>query len=148
MTEQAPNKEESLMEQQPTELVEQETPPSIEEKTSSEEKKPETKPKEKKMDIIIFLLLLIPAIMKDIIEIVLGLIPGINFFVWLIVLPFSAYILFISIITGIRTKLILSGQLMDLLPLASILPITTGTVIFAYLSQEAVEKVAKKSSKI
>ncbi|MDD3491578.1 MAG: hypothetical protein PHG13_01215 [Candidatus Pacebacteria bacterium] len=139
MTEQTPNKEESLIEQQPTGLEEKETSP--------EEKAPETKPKEKKMDIIIFLLLLIPAIMKDIIEVVLGLIPGIQFFVWLIALPFSAYILFISIITGMRTKLILSGQLIDLLPIASILPITTGTVIFAYLSQGVVEKITKKSSK-
>jgi len=123
-------------------------------KASPEDKKSDKKPEKRKMDLTIFLLLLIPGIIKDIIEIVLGLIPGINFFVWLISLPFAAYIFFISIIAGMRKDLILIGQFIDLFPLASILPVTTITIIFCAFYQRAVptsikqplEQIAKKTT--
>jgi cation transport ATPase len=98
---------------------------------------------EKKMDLIIFLLLLIPAIIKDAIEMILGFLPGINFFAWMISVPFTAFIFFVTIITGTRGTWIFAGHLIDLLPIASILPIATCTIIFCYMSQNAPASIKK-----
>ena len=109
----------------------------------------EKNPQKKGMDLIIFLLLLIPAIIKDAIEMILGLIPGINFFSWMISVPFTAFIFFITIISGTRGTWIFTGHLIDLLPIASILPIATCTVIFCYISQNApapIKKIIKKAT--
>ncbi len=111
--------------------------PSKEEKTKGGER----------MDLIIFLLLLIPAIIKDAIEAILGFIPGINFFVWMISVPFTAFIFFITIITGTRGTWIFAGHLIDLLPIASILPIATCTIIFCYISQNAPAPIKKQIEK-
>ncbi|MDD5760650.1 MAG: hypothetical protein PHF45_01150 [Candidatus Pacebacteria bacterium] len=114
----------------------------------------EEKQKTKRMDLIIFLFLLIPAIIKDVIEIILGLIPGVNLFVWVFSLPFTAFIFLITIIGGVRGTWIFAGHLLDLLPLASLLPISTFTVILCYIFdkspapvQKTIEKTAKISSK-
>jgi len=86
-----------------------------------------------KMSLTIFLFLLITCIIKDIIEIFLGFIPGINLLVWIISIPFVAYIFIIVLISGIRGTWLLVGQVLDLIPFASILPIATLTVIICYI---------------
>ena len=106
---------------------------------------------ENKMSLTIFLFLLITAIIKDAIEILLGFIPGINLFVWVISLPFAAFIFIIVLISGIRGTWLLVGQILDLLPFASILPIATLTVILCYIFQKSpalVKKTAEKASKL
>jgi len=121
--------------------------PKEELKEEEEKKEPQTK----KMDIAIFLLLLIPAIIKDGIEIFLGLIPGINLFVWVFSLPFTAFIFLVTLISGTRGLWIFAGQALDLLPLASILPISTITVILCFIlskSPAPVQKTIAKATKI
>jgi len=106
---------------------------------------------ENKMNLTIFTFLLITAIIKDALEIVLGFIPGINLFVWIITLPFVAYILVITLISGIRGTWIFISQGLDLIPIASILPITTLTVILCYIFQKApapVKKAMKTAAKL
>ena len=122
---------------------------SKEKKESPQESSKEEKAKgEKKMDLIIFLLLLIPAIIKDAIEVILGLLPGINFFAWMISVPFTAFIFFITIITGTRGTWIFAGHLIDLLPIASILPIATCTIIFCYISENTPAPIKKTIKRI
>ena len=89
-----------------------------------------------KMSLTIFLFLLITSIIKDAIEILLGAIPVINLFVWGISLPFVAYIFIIVLISGIRGTWLLVGQILDLIPFASILPIATLTVILCYIFEK------------
>lgn len=136
------------------EVKNKKVPEEQEDKESIEDKKPEKpekQPKTQKMDLIIFLLLLIPAIIKDAIEILLGLIPGINFFVWIISLPFTAYIFFITIISKTRGTVIFIGHILDLFPLASIAPIATFTIILAYIyshSPNPIKKTMDKATKL
>ena len=98
---------------------------------------------ENKMNLTIFLFLLIPAIIKDVLELILGFIPGINLFVWVFTLPFVVYILVITLMSGIRGTWIFISQGLDLIPIASILPITTLTVILCYIFQKAPAPVKK-----
>ena len=117
-------------------------------KTDSQKKdKAVGKPGQQKMDITIFFLLLIPAIIKDTIEMILGIIPFINLFAWIFSLPFTAFILFISIIAGVRKDLILTGQLIDLIPLANILPVSTITIVMCAFSKNKSPKLLKNISK-
>lgn len=120
--------------------------------SSLEEEEKEQQPKPQKMDIIIFFLLLIPAIIKDVIEVILGLIPFINLFTWIFSFPFTAYIIFVSFLTGIRKDFVFIGQLIDILPFASILPVSTFTVIMCaiYMNtpktiKQPIEKTIKKN---
>lgn len=92
---------------------------------------------ENKMSFTIFFFLLITSIIKDIIEIFLGLIPIVNLFVWIIALPFTIYIFVITLISGIRGTWIFIGQTLDLIPFASILPTATLTVILCYIFQKS-----------
>jgi len=103
------------------------------EEQKPEEQKEEKKTGDNKMPFTIFLFLLITCIIKDAIEIFLGLIPGINLFVWIISIPFAAYIFIIILISGIRGTWLLIGQGLDLIPFASIFPIATLTVILCYI---------------
>jgi len=143
-------KQNSLQQEVPLEeqIKNKNTPETQEEKgTTVKPTQEEKKPQKKGMDLIIFLLLLIPAIIKDAIEAILGFIPGINFFVWMTSVPFTAFIFFITIISGTRGTWIFAGNLIDLLPIASILPIATCTVILCYISQNApasIKKIIKK----
>ena len=100
------------------------------------------------MSLTIFLFLLITCIIKDAIEILLGFIPGINLFVWIISLPFAAYIFIIVLISGIRGTWLLVGQVLVLIPLASILPIATLTVILVYIFQKSPASVKKATKAI
>ena len=101
------------------------------------------------MSLTIFFFLLITCIIKDAIEILLGPIPVINLFVWVISLPFVAYIFIIILISGIRGTWLLVGQVLDLIPFASILPIATATVILCFVFEKSprfkkmIQKVAK-----
>ena len=120
-------------------------------KENKKEKQKEKEPKEKEMPLTIFLFLLITAIIKDAIQILLGLIPGINLFVWVISLPFAAFIFIIVLISGIRATWLLIGQGLDLLPFASVLPIATLTVILCFIFQKLpapLKKTAEKASKL
>lgn len=111
----------------------------------------EKEPMEKEISLTIFLFLLITAIIKDVIEILLGLVPGINLFVWVISLPFTLFIFAITFISGIRATWLFIGQGLDLLPFASILPIATLTVILCYIFQKLpapLKKTAEKASKL
>ncbi len=106
---------------------------------------------ENKMSLTIFLFLLITAIIKDVIEIFLGFIPGINLFVWIIVLPLVIYIFVITLLSGIRGTWIFIGQALDLIPFASILPIATLTVILVYAFQKSpapIKKAIKTATKL
>lgn len=105
---------------------------------------------ENRMTLTIFLFLLIASIIKDIIEIFFGFIPGINLFVWIIVLPLVIYIFVITLMSGIRGTWLFIGQALDLIPIASILPIATLTVILCYIFQKSpapIKKAVKKVSK-
>jgi hypothetical protein len=106
---------------------------------------------ENRMTLTIFLFLLIASIIKDIIEIFFGFIPGVNLFVWIIALPFVLYIFAITFISGIRGTWLFIGQALDLIPIASILPIATLTVILCYIFQKSpapIKKAVKKASKL
>ena len=116
-----------------------------------EQKEGEPKKKEKQMSLTIFLFLLIPSIIKDIIEIFLGPIPGINFFVCVIVLPLVIFIFVITLMSGIRATWLLIGQGLDLIPIFSILPIATLTVILCYIFlrlPSPAKKIVGKASKL
>ena len=146
------------MEEQKEEQKKEEEKPDEKEKPSDakamEGKKEEQKEEESgenKMSTTIFLFLLITAIIKDAIEILLGLIPGINLFVWAISLPFTLFIFVITFISGLRATWLLIGQILDLLPLASVLPIATVTVILCYIFQKLpapLKKTVAKASKL
>ena len=97
-----------------------------------------------KMPFTIFIFLLITCIIKDVLEIFLGVIPGINFFVWIISIPFVAFIFIIVLISGIRGTWLLAGQILDFIPL---LPIATLTVILVYIFQKSPDSVKKKIEK-
>jgi hypothetical protein len=115
------------------------------------QKEQKEEPGENKMSLTIFLFLLITSIIKDAIEIFLGLIPGINLFVWIISLPLTLFIFAITFISGIRATWLFIGQGLDLIPLASILPIATLTVILCYIFQKLpspVKKTVEKASKL
>ena len=102
------------------------------------------------MSMTIFLFLLITSIIKDVIEIFLGFIPGINLFVWIIVLPLVVFVFIITLISGIRGTWIFIGQALDLIPFASILPIATLTVILVYIFQKSptpIKKAIKTAAK-
>ena len=106
---------------------------------------------ENRMTLTIFLFLLIASIIKDIIEIFFGFIPGINLFVWIIVLPLVIYIFVITLISGVRGTWLFIGQALDLIPIASILPIATLTVILCYIFQKSptpIKKAMKKAGKL
>jgi len=114
------------------------------------EKEKEKSSKKNKISPTVFLFLLIPSIIKDIIEIFFGFIPGINLFVWTLVLPLVIFIFVITLISGIRGTWLLIGQGLDLIPIFSILPIATLTVILFYIFQKSpdiVKKTAEKASK-
>ncbi len=120
-------------------------------KKKEKEEQKEEEPGQNKMSLTIFLFLLITAIIKDAIELVLGLIPGINLFVWVISLPFVLFIFAITLISGIRATWLFIGQILDLVPFASILPIATLTVILCYIFQKSpdiVKKTVEKASKL
>ena len=105
---------------------------------------------ENRMTLTVFFFLLITSIIKDIIEIFLGFIPGINLFVWIIVLPLVIYIFVITLMSGIRGTWLFIGQALDLIPFASILPIATLTVILCYIFQKSpapVKKAVKTAAK-
>jgi hypothetical protein len=136
------------MENKKEEQKEEEKKP---EKKEEEQKEEEKKPGEKEISLTIFLFLLITSIIKDAIEILLGLIPGINLFVWVISLPFTLFIFAITFISGIRATWLFIGQGLDLLPFASILPIATVTVILCYIFQKLpapLKKTVEKASKL
>jgi len=123
-----------------------------EEDTKKKEKEEQKKkePMEKEMSSTIFLFLLIPSIIKDIVEIFLGPIPGINFFVWTIVLPLVIFIFVITFMSGLRATWLLIGQGLDLIPIFSILPIATLTVILCYIFLRLpapIKKTVEKASK-
>jgi len=106
---------------------------------------------ENRMTLTIFLFLLITSVIKDVIEIILAVIalhipalaPIIIFFSWIIVLPFVIYIFVITLISGIRGTWLFVGQILDLIPFASTLPIATLTVILCYIFQKSPTPVKK-----
>jgi len=121
------------------------------ENKKEEQKEEEKKPEKKEISLTIFLFLLITSIIKDAIEILLGLIPGINLFVWIISLPFTLFIFAITFMSGIRAEWLFIGQILDLVPFASILPIATLTVILCFIFQKLpapLKKTAEKASKL
>jgi len=115
------------------------------------EKEEEKKPEKKEISLTIFLFLLIPSLIKDAIEISLGLIPGINLFVWVISAPFTLFIFAITFMSGIRAEWLFIGQILDLVPWASFLPIASFTVILCFIFQKLpapLKKTAEKASKL
>lgn len=99
--------------------------------------------KESPLSLPLFILLLILALLKDIIEIAIGFIPVLDGFSWLFSLPFAAIIIFIVFLSGVRSTWMLIGQIFDIIPIASIVPVTTLSVIALY----AIEKSPKLKKK-
>ena len=106
--------------------------------------------KESPLSFPLFILLLILALLKDIVEVFIGFIPGLDAVSWLFSLPFAAVILLIILLLGIRSTWVLIGQLFDLIPIASILPVTTLSVIALYVVEKSprLKKTAKVATKI
>lgn len=142
-------KEEEKEEEKPGEKKKEEQ--KLGENKKEEQKEEKEKPGEKKIPLTIFLFLLIPSLIKDAIEILLGLIPGINLFVWVISAPFTLFIFAITFMSGIRAEWLFIGQILDLVPWASFLPIASFTVILCYIFQKLpapVKKTVEKASKL
>ena len=99
-----------------------------------------------KMNFTIFIFLLILALIKDGLEFVIGLIPIVGLFSWLICLPLTAIIFAIIYIIGIGPSWAFIVYIIDLVPLVSVLPITTIAVIGTYLVEKSPK--AKKIAKI
>jgi uncharacterized membrane protein len=129
------------------------------EKEKQKEEQKEKEPKKKEMPLTIFLFLLITAIVKDLIEISLAIIallvpvlaPIILSLSWVISLPFTLFIFAITLISGIRAEWLFIGQMLDLLPLVTFLPIATLTVILCYILQKLpapLKKTVEKASKL
>ena len=108
------------------------------------------KTNESPLSFPLFLLLLILALIKDITEVVIGFIPGLDAVSWLFSLPFAAVITLIIFLLGIHSTWVLIGQLFDLIPIASILPITTLSVIGLYAVEKSphLKKAAKVATKV
>jgi len=98
----------------------------------------------------LFILLLILAVIKDGVEVLIGLIPGFDAFSWIFSLPFAAVIILIIFLIGISSTWFLIGQLIDALPFASILPVTTLSVIGVYIAEKSphLRKAAKVAAKV
>jgi uncharacterized membrane protein len=110
-----------------------------------------------KMPLIILLFLLIPAIVKDFLQIIFGfmafvlpmLAPIIIVLAFIVCLPFTAFILFITLLSGIRTTWLFIGSTID--QLIPILPAATLTVILCYIFEKSpapIKETIKKTSKI
>jgi uncharacterized membrane protein len=124
------------------------------------EEEEETKTQEKnKMPLIVLIFLLIPAIVKDFIQIIFGFIafilpmlaPIIIVLAFIVCLPFTAFIFFITLLSGVRATWLFIGSTID--QLIPILPAATLTVILCYIFEktpapikEAIEKTSKATS--
>jgi len=127
-----------------------------EEIASEGEEKIETQEKNK-MPLIVLIFLLIPAIVKDFIQLIFGFIafilpmlaPVIIVLAFIICLPFTAFIFFITLLSGIRATWLFIGSTID--QLIPILPAATLTVILCYIFEKTpapIKETIEKTSKI
>ena len=127
-----------------------------EEEMASEEEEIETQEKNK-MPLIVLIFLLIPAIVKDFIQLIFGFIafilpmlaPVIIVLAFIICLPFTAFIFFITLLSGIRATWLFIGSTID--QLIPILPAATLTVILCYIFEKTpapIKETIEKTSKI
>ncbi|MFA5722211.1 MAG: hypothetical protein WC940_01325 [Candidatus Paceibacterota bacterium] len=126
--------------------------------TSEEEEEEEIETQEKnKMPLIVLIFLLIPAIVKDFIQLIFGFIafilpmlaPVIIVLAFIICLPFTAFIFFITLLSGIRATWLFIGSTID--QLIPILPAATLTVILCYIFEKTpapIKETIEKTSKI
>jgi len=97
-----------------------------------------------------YLMLLIIALIKDIFEIVLGLIPFVSLLTFVVSIPLTVLIYILLIVSKKlgAWRLAASGvsQLLDAIPFLNFLPITTIMVLILMLTDKS--KIGKKVSKI
>lgn len=131
-----------------------------EEKITSEEEEEEEEietQEKNKMPLIVLIFLLIPAIVKDFIQLIFGFIafilpmlaPVIIVLAFIICLPFTAFIFFITLLSGIRATWLFIGSTID--QLIPILPAATLTVILCYIFEKTpapIKETIEKTSKI
>lgn len=142
----------------PTEEQEKEIIPEEHKRNTTQEKINNSKRESgNKMPLIILLFLLIPAIVKDFLQIIFGFIafvlpvlaPIIILLAFIVCLPFTAFIFFITLLSGIRTTWIFIGSTID--QLIPVLPAATLTVILCYIFEKSptpIKETIKKTSKI
>ncbi|MDD4994483.1 MAG: hypothetical protein PHT66_00630 [Candidatus Pacebacteria bacterium] len=127
-----------------------------EEIASEGEEEIETQEKNK-MPLIVLIFLLIPAIVKDFIQLIFGFIafilpmlaPVIIILAFIVCLPFTAFIFFITLLSGIRATWLFIGSTID--QLIPILPAATLTVILCYIFEKTpapIKETIEKTSKI
>lgn len=127
-----------------------------EEIASEGEEEIETQEKNK-MPLIVLIFLLIPAIVKDFIQLIFGFIafilpmlaPVIIVLAFIVCLPFTAFIFFITLLSGIRATWLFIGSTID--QLIPILPAATLTVILCYIFEKTpapIKETIEKTSKI
>lgn len=110
-----------------------------------------------KMPLTILIFLLVTAIIKDFIQLVFGFIafilpmlaPIIIVLAFIVCLPFTAFIFFITLLSGVRATWLFIGSIID--QLIPVLPTATLTVILCYIFEKSpapikktVEKISKK----
>lgn len=131
-----------------------------EEKITSEEEEEEEEietQEKNKMPLIVLIFLLIPAIVKDFIQLIFGFIafilpmlaPVIIVLAFIVCLPFTAFIFFITLLSGIRATWLFIGSTID--QLIPILPAATLTVILCYIFEKTpapIKETIEKTSKI
>lgn len=131
-----------------------------EEKITSEEEEGEEEietQEKNKMPLIVLIFLLIPAIVKDFIQLIFGFIafilpmlaPVIIVLAFIICLPFTAFIFFITLLSGVRATWLFIGSTID--QLIPILPAATLTVILCYIFEKTpapIKETIEKTSKI
>jgi uncharacterized membrane protein len=156
------NKREKEDKKVPTqEQVKEITPEETEERPKQEKEEEKAGLRQQKggnkMPLTILIFLLITAIIKDFIQIVFGFIafilpmlaPIIIVLAFIVCLPFTAFIFFITLLSGIRATWLFIGSIID--QLIPILPVATLTVILCYIFEKSpspIKKTIEKTSKI
>ncbi|MCX6736502.1 MAG: hypothetical protein NTW73_00175 [Candidatus Parcubacteria bacterium] len=92
------------------------------------------------IDFSIYIILFGIAIIKDILDILINLIPYINLFTFVISAPFTIIIFAITLITGKfggwRIAIAMIAQLLDWVPIVSFIPITTISILLLVLMEK------------
>jgi hypothetical protein len=130
------------------------------EETPTEKQSTQQEEKSGKMSITIFIFLLLTSIAKDLVQILFLLATAIisplfplvllinPILCFIFCLPFTAFIFFITLLSGLRAKWLFVGTIID--QLSPGLPAATITVILSYIldkSPASIKKTVGKASK-
>ena len=104
----------------------------------------------KALDFSFYLIILIVAVVKDILEMVIALIPFLDLLGFIISIPFSIIIFVLLILFGRfglwQTATLLVSQLLDMISIVNFLPITTITVLVLILLERS--KLARSAAQV